>query len=208
VRIALGESSDPMRVSAKNRSASRGERFAVQRKVVDMKSRIQRSLKAFNRHGPIAISAELERGDRTISEWRLALLRLGSGATADMRSAAIAPEDLVEVACDPAADAKDRVLAAIGVSKSLTDETRAMLADAARDAISDQLRSSLQAIIDDDAFDDDIEAVLRSLSGDDSEAGDVKASEARERVRVDEGAGAGEDDQEDDASEQVGRRRF
>lgn len=124
-------------------------------------ARIREAKRAHGELGPGAdVAALVARGERTLPEWKKALLSLQEN-DAGYRHAAIRPEDLWRVVEDPRAAADARAGAARLLRKGLDDEGKARVRVAAEATASPKLRVALEAALgeSDDAADEALEAL-------------------------------------------------
>lgn len=106
--------------------------------------RIRQAREAYAR-GEHADAAALDRGERSIADWLVALRRVGSGANADARTAPLDPEALFRVVENAAARASLRAAAAVALAQRLDGSGRARLRAVAEGTTAPRLRVALDA---------------------------------------------------------------
>jgi hypothetical protein len=103
----------------------------------------------------------LVRGDRNAREWVNALRAIGSGASADMRTAPVHPDALIRIVEDARAPAELRVGAAVAAIAGGAD-ARERVRIAAETTASEKLRVALETVA---RSEDDEEAIAEALEG-------------------------------------------
>lgn len=112
--------------------------------------RIREAIDAYDRAGGALDPALLVRGGREARAWIRSLRALGSGGSADHRSATVARDELWRVVEDPSAEPAARAGAAIALAPSLSVEERPRLRVAANATASRKVRVVLEAAADGD----------------------------------------------------------
>ena len=115
------------------------ERLAI------IQERMRQAMEAFRTGDAAADAALLRRGARGASEWVAALLAIGAGANADMRTAPLPRERLFRIVESPVASIGERAAAAVALGSELDAETRGRLRVAADASASPKLRIALHA---------------------------------------------------------------
>ena len=127
-------------------------------------------MEAYARGGESPEAAKLSRGDRTPAEWLLGLRRLGSGAEAGPRNAAIASDTLWRIVEN--AGSKPSVRAAAAVALDLDESERARLRSIAAGTTAPKLRIALNAV----SGDGDEAAIAEALAELEAEERTAEAS--------------------------------
>jgi hypothetical protein len=107
--------------------------------------RIREAMDTFQQGGAISRAALLERGDRTAADWVLALRRVGSGASAGPRTAAVSGENLWRILEDASSGSTARAAAAVALGTDLDDDGRARMRSIAEGTAAPKLRIALEA---------------------------------------------------------------
>ena len=105
----------------------------------------------------------LARGDLGFREWVARLRALGTGEAADLRTAAVVPEQLWRVADDPAQRPDARAAAAVALAPTLDETGRTRLEELARATAAPKLRVALERAAG-GADDEALEDALREVS--------------------------------------------
>lgn len=114
------------------------------------------------------------RGERTVSDWLVALKSLGAGAGADMRTASVPTDRLLRLIGDASAPGFARVAASIAAREQAPDEAKARARIAAVTTAEPTLRKSFEQVAsaDDDAV---LAQALAELEAEDELPGEFVA---------------------------------
>lgn len=122
--------------------------------------RIREAMDAYARGDESAEAAMLARGDKTASEWILALRQIGAGANAGPRTAAIANDTLWRIVESGSTKPSVRAAAAVALAPTLDKNERARLGTIAEGTMAPKLRIAINAAA---AEEEDEAAVAEAL---------------------------------------------
>jgi hypothetical protein len=127
-------------------------------------ARVRAALAAYERGDVTAEAASLARGERSTTDWILALRQIGTGANAGPRTSPVATDTLWRIVETAGENASVRAAAAIALAPTLTETERARLATVADGTTAPKLRIALEAAATSD--DDAIAEALLALDAD------------------------------------------
>jgi hypothetical protein len=128
--------------------------------------RIREAFEAHGRGDVTLAAAALRRGTRDVAAWIRALQAIGSGASADHRTAPVPPDQLWRIVEDPHAEPGARAGAAVVLRGSLDEAGRSRLLAAAGATAQPRVRIALEA-----AGEGDEAALAEALAAVEEEAG-------------------------------------
>jgi hypothetical protein len=113
--------------------------------------RIRQAQRAHREGAPVTdLSAALDRGARTTSEWLADLRKLGQGTVATFRTAPVSREQIFDVVTSTTATAKDRVAALVALRPSLRDDEKTRIRVATEHIAAPELRDQMIRVLDED----------------------------------------------------------
>ncbi|MEZ4294196.1 MAG: hypothetical protein R3B70_04400 [Polyangiaceae bacterium] len=142
------------------------KRSSIRDSLQILHQRIAEAVQTWSRGEGVAHAALVRRGERDPLPWVRALRGIGAQANADNRTAPVLPERLWRIVEDPAAPADARAGAAVALSETADDESRARLRAAAAAIAAPKLRFAIEAA----ARNDTEEALAGALAEMDAEA--------------------------------------
>lgn len=125
--------------------------------------RISEAIETYKSGMSVADASILARNGRAPTDWITALRRVGAGANADMRTAAVPLERLWKLVEDASATAASRVGAAIALSPHIDARERKRIRVAAESTASPKLRVALEKASAPEATDEELAEVLATV---------------------------------------------
>lgn len=153
------------------------DQFGASKRVEALLAEVEGALEAYRDRAHHADGSLLSRGDRTTGQWVERLRRLGEGANAGPREAAIRDEDLWSVVEDATVPAEARAGAAAALRRRIDDSGKARLRAVASATAAPRLRIAIERAADEDEA--ALEQALQEVAEDEA----ALAARKRERTR-------------------------
>jgi hypothetical protein len=114
-------------------------------RVAMVEERVREAMDTFQQGGAEAEAALLQRGDRPVAEWIVALRSIGAGANATMRTAPLARDRLWRILEDPQARQSARAAAAVALGAESDESDKGRMREAAEATAAPRLRVAITA---------------------------------------------------------------